>query len=167
MEYSSNLCMYRVVLSREIMRIALVTLLLVCALFGCSATVQTQSTATVMANTVLSVTPGSPIYAEATINNDGSIMLVKVDRIRDPKNTVTFDFSKSDNGMMLSVKNPLDKEIKYHLDMIDFKGNPHITSTCPVGAGRSAFEMWPHPIPELRVSNVHVALNSEQGICIY
>ncbi len=69
--------------------------------------------------------------------------------------------------MMLLVKNPLDKTIKYHLNMIDDKGKSFQTSSCPVRAGLSVFESWPHYIPEIRVSNIHVASKKEQGICIY
>jgi hypothetical protein len=114
-----------------------------------------------------SILPGAPVYAEATVNADGSITLTKVESISNPAITLSFDLSAMDDGMMLSVKNPLDKPIKYHLNMIDRSGKPHQTSSCPVHAGISVFEMWPHPIPEIRVSNAHVASKSEEGLCIY
>lgn len=114
-----------------------------------------------------SILPGTKIFAEATINSDSSIEQTKVSEIKKPDITLTFNLTKTNSGMMLSVKNPFEKTIKYHLNMIDYKGKAHNTSSCPVRAGLSVFESWPHPIPEILVSNTHVASKGEEGLCVY
>ncbi|WP_223789652.1 hypothetical protein [Marinicella meishanensis] len=71
-----------------------------------------------------------------------------------------------DNGMRLVIKNPHDFPIKVSIDMIDLAGNLHPTSSCPVMAGGGVYEMWPHPIPELLISNVRKA-GEEAKTCEY
>lgn len=149
------------------MRTGSFALLLVVLLGGCAASQPRQASPKATDSAVFSIVPGAPIYAEATIRSDGSITLVKVLEIVDPARTITFSFTQSERGTMLAVRNPLGVTIKYHLNMIDFQGKPHRTSSCPVRAGLSVFESWPHPIPEIRVSNAHVASRTEEGLCIY
>ncbi len=145
------------------MHIKIIAIVLAVLLGGCSTFQKVQSTT----NSDISILPGSKIFAEATINQDGSVELTKVDEIKNPEVTITFNLTEMKSGMMLSVKNPLDKTIKYHLNMIDYKGKSHNTSSCPVRAGLSVFESWPHSIPEILVSNTHVASKDEEGLCVY
>lgn len=74
--------------------------------------------------------------------------------------------NEDDNGMMLVIKNPHDFPIKVSIDMIDFSGQLHPTSSCPVMAKGGAYEMWPHPIPELMISNVR-KVESDAQRCEY
>jgi len=145
------------------MKYKIIGLILVATLSGCATSEKTQR----VDNSGFSILPGTKIFAEAKIAGDGSIDLVKVSLIKNPDITLTFNLTKMDSGMMLSVKNPLDKTIKYHLNMIDFNGKAHNTSSCPVRAGLSVFETWPHAIPEIIVTNIHLALKGEKGMCIY
>ncbi len=148
---------------RIVMKVKFITILTILLLNGCATSNQIETSS----SSGFSIIPGAKIFAEAKVNSDGSIELTKMDEIKNPRITLTFDLSEMDNGMMLSVKNPLDISIKYHLNMIDYKGKAHNTSSCPVLAGLSVFEMWPHSIPEIRISNIHVALKEEEGTCIY
>lgn len=149
------------------MRFSILAISFAAVLSGSATSQQSQVSKQPINSTAFSIIPGAPIYAEATVNGDDTITLVKVEKITNPSTTLTFSFTQSDSGMMLSVKNPLNKTVKYHLDMIDYKGKPHNTSSCPVMAGLSVFESWPHPIPEIRVSNTHIASKNEEGLCIY
>jgi hypothetical protein len=152
---------------RTKMRLSFIALSFTALLAGCTASHQPLTQKTPNTTAIFSIFPGAPIYAEATVNDDGNISLTEVDKVVNPSITLTFNFTKYDSSMMLSVKNPLNKTIKYHLDMIDYKGNPHNTSSCAVIAGLSVFESWPHPIPEIRISNTHVASKNEEGMCTY
>ena len=95
--------------------------------------------------------------------------LKKVSNITDQSSTLTFNFMKSDNGksMILSVKNPLPSPVKCHIDMVDYQGRLHDTSSCPVLGGLSIYESWPHPIPEIRITDFHFASEKEKTVCVY
>lgn len=143
------------------------TILITLSLFGCANSEKTKATQNASYDESFSITPSAPIYAEALISDSGTISLAKVEKITNPKITFTFEFSEFNGGMMLSAKNPLNQAVKYHLDMIDYNGKLHNTSSCPVIADGMAFESWPHPIPEIRVSNIHFTSKSEEGKCVY
>lgn len=79
---------------------------------------------------------------------------------------ITFSLSKmGDNGMMLSVQNSLNMIIKYDIEMIDYQGVRHYTSSCPVMPGGGVFESWGHTIPELKISNFRILNESETVLC--
>ncbi len=145
------------------MNIKILVGFLIAILGGCATSQKIES----YTNSYFSIIPGIKIFAEAKVNSDGSIELTKIDEIINPSTSLTFDLSTVNGGMMLSVKNSLNEAIKYHLNMIDYKGKAHNTSSCPVRAGSSVFESWPHPIPEIRVSNTHIAPKYEEGMCVY
>jgi hypothetical protein len=117
----------------------------------------------------LSLFPGDKVYIEADLIEGQFVNLKQVDEIFSPEKTFTFDFQQMEDevNMTLSVKNPFSKLIKFHLDMIDFAGEAHQTSSCPVIAGGGVFEMWPHAIPELVVSNLRSLEDTEKMTCIY
>jgi len=122
----------------------------------------------VMENRV-SLLPGDKVYIEAEIVGG---MVTNLNQVEEPiheDRTITFDFGQMEGeiGMMLSVQNPFNKPMKYHLDMIDFQGNSHQTSSCAVMASGGAFEHWPHAIPELIVSNIRAIDKSDSIECVY
>ena len=134
---------------------------------GCNSGYIKEQNLTPLQGGGVTVKADSVVYAELTITDGKIVAVTPVDRIMTPEKTVTFEFSETENGTMLSVKNPFDQPIKYHINMVDYSGNFHKTSSCPVMAGGGAFESWPHPIPQLVVSNFRF-LESEQGFsCIY
>ncbi len=117
----------------------------------------------------LSILPNETIYIEATIVGEKLTNFKQVGEIANPEITLKFSLSQMDGrtGMMLSVNNPFNKAVKFHLNMIDFSGNPHQTSSCPVMPGSGVFESWGHPIPELNISNIHILEESEIVGCVY
>ena len=66
---------------------------------------------------------------------------------------VEVSFKQIDSGMMLTVANNLSKPVKYDATMKAPDDRMVYTSSCPVSAGLSTFEGWPHPIKFLELSN--------------
>jgi hypothetical protein len=117
----------------------------------------------------ISLLPGDEVFIEADLNEGRFINFKQVPVIVNPAKTIVFDFSQAEGEleMTLAVQNPFPEFIKFHLDMIDFEGNPHQTSSCPVIPRASLREIWPHPIPELIVSNMHALAGIEEMSCEY
>lgn len=117
----------------------------------------------------ISLLPGDKIYIEAILEDEKFINLKQVQINSNPEKTIIFNFQQMDGkiDMILSVKNPFSELMKFNLNMIDFEGNPHKTSSCPVVSGGSVYEMWPHIIPELIVSNIHLLSEAEAISCEY
>jgi hypothetical protein len=66
---------------------------------------------------------------------------------------VEVSFNQIDSGMMLTVANNLSKLVGYDATMKTPDDRMVYTSSCPVDAGLSNFEHWPHPIKFLELSN--------------
>ncbi|NVJ61073.1 MAG: hypothetical protein HWE27_11830 [Gammaproteobacteria bacterium] len=118
---------------------------------------------------VLSLLANEKVFIEAELIDGRFVNFKMVEEITNPEKTIVFNFTQMEGkvDMMLSVKNPFPKRMKFHLDMIDFKGNLHKTSSCPVIARGGVFEMWPHAIPELLVSNIRALEESDSMSCVY
>jgi hypothetical protein len=118
----------------------------------------------------ISILPGDELLIEAEVLEGDLIGNFKqVTEIQHPEKTIKFSLTQMDSstGMMLFVKNPFPFNIKYHLNMIDFSGNPHQTSSCPVISQMSVYESWPHPIPELMLTNMHIQKDGDSMLCAY
>ena len=117
----------------------------------------------------ISLLPGETIYIEAEVQGGDFVNFNQVGENTNPDHTIVFDFQQREGkvDMQLKVDNPFAERMKFHLDMIDFDRNAHPTSSCPVVAGGSVFETWPHPIPELIVSGVRVLAESDGFRCEY
>ena len=116
----------------------------------------------------ISMFPNQNVFVEATAYDNKLLSLKRVDSITNPSKTLTFTFAGMDGkSMMLSVKNPFDSRLKYNIDMVDSKGNLHHTSSCPAVAQGWGFELWPQPIPELRITNLRFLKPDEEIVCNY
>lgn len=75
--------------------------------------------------------------------------------VEDAKRTLYIKFEQTAEGMILSIKNPFGKELVYDC-MIQRYDEERFrrTSTIPVPAGLTSFEMWPYPITQLVISNL-------------
>ncbi len=105
--------------------------------------------------------PGDRVYVEAEIKKKKLVNLKAVSEITDPSRTLVFDFSQKEMGgisnMVLNVKNPFEMVIKYHADMsMPGKEGFYQTSSCPVLPKIQGFEMWPHPIVQMFISDLRV-----------
>jgi len=141
----------------------LIVLFLV-VLAGCSS--QTEKIAASQSSSEITILPGEEIFVSAELVNGKIENVARAPKNANPSQTIVFKFEKSDTDMMLSVKNPFPVPIKYHINMIDAKGNPHQTSSCPAIAKGGAFENWPHHIPQLSISNIHV-IEGGNFNCVY
>jgi len=68
-------------------------------------------------------------------------------------NAVEVSFKQVDSGTTLTVANNLSKAVKYDATMKAPDNRMVYTSSCPVDAGLSNFESWPHSIKFLELSN--------------
>ena len=123
-------------------------------------------------NGVISVLPGESFLIEADIVDGQLTNILEVSENKNPHKTITIKMSQMDGGvgMMLSLSNPFKNvALKFNMEMIDFAGKPHQTSSCPVMPNASIFESWPHPIPELVIKNPTVIPVSEMEsmACVY
>lgn len=123
-------------------------------------------------NDIISVLPGESFYVEAEVYDGKLANLKEVPEIVNPEKTISIKFSQTEKKtmMMLSLSNPFDDVIlKFNMEMIDFDGNPHQTSSCPVVPGGSIYESWPHAIPELIIKNPVAKPKEEMEslVCIY
>lgn len=120
----------------------------------------------------ISIMPGESFFVEADLVDNRLVNLREVPEIKHPEKTITLSFTQSGPGlgMILSLKNPFDDvALKFNMDMVDFEGNPHRTSSCPALANASIYESWPHVIPELIISNPVAIPASEMTSvsCVY
>jgi len=133
-------------------------------LAGCSS--QAEKIPANQSSSEITILPSEEVFVSAELVDGKIENVARVPKNVNPNQTIVFKFEKSDMGMMLSVKNPFPVPIKYHINMIDAKGNPHQTSSCPAIAKGGAFENWPHPIPQLSISNIHV-IEGGNFNCVY
>lgn len=116
----------------------------------------------------ISLLPGEELFVEAEIQGDSIGSFKQVSTIVNPGRTFIFQFEQQKNSdMILSVKNPFGVTVKYNIDLIDFQGNLHETSSCPVRPNGRMFEHWPYPIPEIQVTNFRVIEAGDSVGCVY
>lgn len=124
----------------------------------------------------ISVFPGQTLYIEAELKGDKIASLHLVAQPVHPERTFTIDFDQAYDDdekpfMALVIKNPFARPVKYHAHMMLLDGPDgalYQTSTCPVVGGGSAFEMWPTPIFQLVLTDIHfLSKGSKQGVCVF
>lgn len=81
-----------------------------------------------------------------------------VDKIAVPEKTVTFKLEQTDEGTILSVKNPFAQNIIYDCLIQHYKAKGlEQTSIMPVPKGLLGIELWPYPITQVVIKNVRFA----------
>ena len=100
----------------------------------------------------ISIFPGETVFVEAERKGMRLVNLRAVKAVRDPSKTLEFKFwqDKGKADMFLKINNPFSKTVKYHAVMMLLDSDKlYKTSSCPVVAGKTVFERWPHAIFEL------------------
>lgn len=100
----------------------------------------------------ISIFPGETLFVEADRDENRLVNLRAVKQVRDPDRTLELRFwqDKGKPDMFLKVNNPFSKAMKYHAVMMLLDSDKlYKTSSCPVLAGKIAFERWPHAVFEL------------------
>lgn len=105
--------------------------------------------------------------AEVSIEKNQITGLKKVLKQEHPERTISFELIRTDDDKrtVLKITNPLDKPIKYSIDIMAPNGELYPTSSCPVPAGKSTIELWPYLFPGMVVKNVHFLAETEAGEC--
>lgn len=113
---------------------------------------------------------GQEINIEADVSGDTLVNYKVVDKITQPKKTITVSFKQEkDIGMMLVVKNPFEKTLKFNMAIMPMdKDGLFKTSSCPIIAGGSIYEMWPEPIFQILLTNPKfLDAKDENMACVY
>jgi hypothetical protein len=106
----------------------------------------------ILAGDLVTVYPGETVMIEAKEENDNLVELAAVSKINHPNRTLVFKFSQEPTigdgtGMLLVVNNPFSGILKYRLGMmVPSSEDIYSTNVCPIHAGKSSYESWPHPI---------------------
>lgn len=120
----------------------------------------------------ISIYPSEVIYIEADVVNGELIDFDHVNQITDEARTITFEFSQKDDigsgtGMLLTVKNPFNKPLRYNIGMMPLSEESLFkTSSCPVLPGSSVYEHWPFPIFQLIFANLRLLEEGEDLSCV-
>lgn len=119
----------------------------------------------------ISIYAGETIYIEALEGNEAPTDFVQVKKVMKPEKTITMKFQQQKdigNGksMLLTVENPFSKAIRYSMGIMPLDQERLLkTSSCPVIAKGSVFEIWPFPIFQIVVANIHFQKESDDGAC--
>jgi hypothetical protein len=117
----------------------------------------------------ISLIPGDVVFIEAEETATGLGNFKLVEEVVNSEKTIEFSFTQIDNkiDMVLVVKNPFPKDIKYHLKTMDFKGNIEKVSSCPVKSNSSASEQWPYVVLDLILTDMHFLEPNDVMSCVY
>lgn len=119
----------------------------------------------------ISIYAGETIYIEAKEGKEAPIDLVQVKKNQNPERTIVFKLEQqkevSDGkSMLLTVKNPFSKAIRYNMGIMPLDQEKLLkTSSCPVKAKLSMFEIWPFPIFQVVVANMHFQKEEDDSSC--
>ena len=114
---------------------------------------------------------GETIFIEADVDGDHPVNFKQVLENKNPEDTIVFHLEQATDiddgtGMMLTVKNPFPRPLHYKMEMMPLdKENLYKTSSCPVVAGGSVYEHWPHPIFQIVVGGLYFLKEGEELLC--
>lgn len=104
---------------------------------------------------ILQIYPTEKLFIETELKNDTIFSMKVVKENIYPEKTIVVEFKQSAEdrnkvSMFLNVKNPFDKNLIYKARMFTpFSNELKATSIIPVKPKLSAFEIWPHAIISL------------------
>lgn len=98
---------------------------------------------------------GQDVNIEADISGDSLINYKVVKTITAPEKTIVVAFKQEkDGGMTLTVSNPFKRRLKFNMAIMPMgEDGLFKTSSCPIIAGGSIYEMWPEPIFQIVLTN--------------
>lgn len=116
---------------------------------------------------MVSVYPGVPVYFEADLEGDQLVNLKLVEHVVHPEKTVSATLSQHDNGSMaLVTRNPFSRPLRIRMGMMPLERDDLVrTSSCPVVAGGSAYELWPFPIFQIVLGDMHLLEDDADMVC--
>jgi hypothetical protein len=117
----------------------------------------------------ISLIPGDKVLIEAEETDTGLGNFKLVEEVVNPEKTIELSLTQIDNkiDMVLVVKNPFPKDIKYHLKAMDFKGNIDEVSSCPVRGNSFVNEKWDYVVLDLIITEMHFLEPNDAMSCVY
>ena len=106
--------------------------------------------------------PGESFVIAFEIENGKIVNAQPVPAGGSRSDVVEVSFKQIDSGTMLTIANNLPKMVKYDATMKAPDDRMVYTNSCPVDAGLSNFESWPHPVKFLELSNFRF---QDEGPC--
>ncbi|APG04375.1 hypothetical protein BJI69_11020 [Luteibacter rhizovicinus DSM 16549] len=93
----------------------------------------------------LAIVAGQALNLEADVTGDTVSNFRAVAVVTHPEKTLTASLEQSPKGdMILSLHNPFDRPLKFDMGIMPLDNDKVLaTSSCPIKAGMSSFEMWP------------------------
>ncbi len=110
---------------------------------------------------------GHTLYFEADIEGDLLVDFKWVQSIVNPNKTVSATLQQMDDGgMMLALKNPFDKPLKFSMGIMPLdREELYSTSSCPVMAKGGSYEMWPYPIFQVWLASPRLLSENDSMSC--
>jgi hypothetical protein len=117
----------------------------------------------------ISLIPSDKVFIEAEETNTGLVNFKLVEKVVNPEKTIEFSFTQIVNkiDMVLVVKNPFPKDIKYHLKAMNFRGNIDKVSSCPVKAKSYVSQQWEYVVLDLIITDMHFLEPNDVKSCVY
>lgn len=116
----------------------------------------------------VSVYAGNAVYFEADVVDGRLVNMRLVKEVVNPERTVTSRLEQGEDGhMMLITNNPFDKPLRIRMGIMPLSHDGLVrTSSCPVIAGGSSFELWPYPIFQAFLADMRLIGEDEPAGCI-
>lgn len=116
----------------------------------------------------VSIYPGETVYLELQRSPDAVKVLRAVAQPEYPDTTLTLKFEQlaGKPDMMLTITNPLPVDLRFRMGWMGLDSDRiRATSSCPVRAGMSLFEHWPHAIFQLILADVQWLAPADDHSC--
>lgn len=120
---------------------------------------------------LISVLAGETVLIEATVTAERPTEFVQVASITHPERTLSFNLKQHIKDgkafMMLTSKNPFSREMRFHVGMMILSHDSIVkTSSCPVAAGTESFEIWPDPLFQIVIEDIHFLKDGDNRDCV-
>jgi hypothetical protein len=115
----------------------------------------------------VSVYAGQSVLFEADVLGEHLANPRMVSTVEHPEKTLSAKLEQDNDGsMMLSVHNPFDHHLKISMGIMTLDHDNLIkTTSCPVVAGGSSFELWPYPVFQVWLGEMRLLKDASEMNC--
>ncbi|MFT3808121.1 hypothetical protein [Arenimonas sp.] len=116
----------------------------------------------------ITVVAGQTLHVEADLVEGKLANMRVVETVLHPEKTLTATFTQhEDGGMLLALSNPFDQTIRFRMGIMPLDAEQlYATSSCPIGAHQSSYEMWPYPIFQVILGDGQVIGKDDSLACV-